>query len=116
MDLQGEMNMNKLTRTEKAARFDAFVSNDDNFIAVEFNDPRAVALRAKAAARFHKTEKARAARTEQTAAQASAFIVGQTVCASHRFTGEVVAIDGAVVSVNVAGTVRKFLASAVAAA
>lgn len=108
--------MTKLTRTEKAARFDAFVSNDDNFVAVEYNDPRAVAIRAKAAAHNAKTEKARAARAEQTAGQAATFAIGQTVCAAYRFTGEVVAIDGPAVSINVAGTVRKFLADNVKAA
>lgn len=107
---------NRLTHSEKASRLDAFLSNDDNFEAVQYNDPRAIARRARNAARFHKAEAVRAVRAEQTAAQAALLVVGQAVSGARGLTGRVVAIDGATVSVDLGGAVRKFIATALTAA
>lgn len=104
------------TRTEKARRLDAFLSNDDNFKAVSYDDPRAVALRAKAAARFHKKQAGRARQAEKEVAIASTFAIGQLVNCGRGVIGEVVAIDGSRVSVSVAGEVSKYIASALTAA
>ena len=101
----------KLTKSEKAARLDAFLCNDDNFVAVEYNDPRAVALRAKSAALNAHKEAVRAARASATEVTAASFSLGQTIRSRRGERGEVVAIEGQNVSLNVNGTVRKFNAA-----
>ena len=101
----------KLTKSEKAARLDAFLSDDDNFVAVEYNDPRAVALRAKSADLNARKEAARAARTSATEYIATSFRIGQILRTRRGERGEVVAIDKQNISISVNGTVREFNAA-----
>ena len=101
----------KLTKSEKAAKLDEFLSDDDNFVAVEYNDPRAVALRTKSAALNAHKEAVRAARASATEATAASFSLGQTLRTRRGERGQVVAIDGQNVSINVNGAVRKFNAA-----
>ena len=101
----------KLTKSEKAAKLDAFLCNEDNFVAVEYNDPRAVALRAKSAALNARKEAVRAAHASLTEERAASFQIGQTLRSRRGERGEVVAIEGQNVSIRVNGAVRKFNAA-----
>jgi len=107
--------MTKLSRTEKAARLDAFLSNDDNFVAIAYDDPRAVALRAKAAKRNHRTAAARALAVAESVQAAGAFTIGQCVKLKARplIASTIVAINGDHIAL---ANGRTFVASALIAA
>lgn len=104
---------NKPTRTEKAARLDAFLSNDDNFVAVEYNDHRAVAHRAKVAANSKRRANAQAKVAAATAEKAAGLVIGQTVSAPRGVVGIIIAIDGSKVRLD---NGRTFIASALTVA
>lgn len=104
-----------MTRSEKTARIDAFLSNEDNFVAVAYSDPHAVAIRAKAAKRHARTQKARETAAAASLAAAMAFEAGQPVKLIRRpfVTGNVVAIKGEYVTLDDGST---YVASALVAA
>lgn len=97
------------------ARINAFCSNDDNFVAVDYNDPRAVAQRAQ-------DSKSRAAKGKRVAAKASkdeaaaAMIkVGDKVQVAHGCFREVVEIRGGLLIVASAGRNQMVQASKIIA-
>ena len=105
-----------MTKSQRAARFDRFCSNDDNFVAVEYSDQRAVAIRNAASKRNAHKNSVQAAREIETSAQAASFSLGQSVYRSNRRAlglGTIVAISGSAISVDFGGKVSKFIASAV---
>jgi hypothetical protein len=110
-----ESKMTKLTKSQKAARLDAFLSNDDNFVAIEYNDPRAIAIRAASAKLHAKKTSVKALRTEDNIKTASSFEIGQTVRTARREIGMISAIEGQNISVLIGGNVRKFNVSGIIA-
>lgn len=104
---------NSLTRSEKARRPDTFLSNDANFVAVSYDDSRAVALRVKAAANAKRRSDGQANIVAATAEKAAGFAIGQTVTAPRGVVAAIVAIDGSKVRLDNGST---YIASALTAA
>lgn len=100
------------------ARINEFCSNDDNFVAIDYNDPRAVAIRAKAARRFAKQEAARAAAQVASEEKAAGFSIGQIVALKNRplNRGPIAAINGDKITVEINGSARTFTAAMLVAA
>lgn len=97
-------------------RLNQFLSDDANFEAVAFHDPRAVAHRAKVAANHQRRMTAQAREAAKAAGKASAFAIGQTLLGARNMIGTVVAIENEFVVVDISGSHRKFHASALRAA
>lgn len=104
---------NKLTRTEKGRRLDTFLSNDSSFVAVSYNDPRAVALRMKAAANAKRRSDGQANMAAATVEKAAGFAIGQIVTAPRGVVAAIVAIDGSKVRLDNGST---YIASALTVA
>jgi hypothetical protein len=106
----------QMNKIERASRLDQFLSDDDNFVAVEYNDPRAIELRNRAAKRWKARQRAAAKRAAEDVACAAKFALGQSVRAGRHF-GEVVAVgENTVLFKDASGVVRKCAASMVVAA
>lgn len=113
-----------MARIDNNAKLNAFLSNDDNFVAVGFNDPRAVAHRAKVAAAGKRAMVAQAKVAKANAAHASTFTIGQIVRHKNRpfdrageVQGPITAMDDRTITIQRAnGSSQTFLAIALVAA
>lgn len=100
------------------ARINDFCSNEDNFVAIDYNDPRAVAIRAAARRRFASDEAKRAAALAASEEKARGFAVGQIVAMKNRplNRGPIAAINGDKITVEINGSARTFTAAMLVAA
>lgn len=97
-------------------RLNQFLSDENNFEAIAYNDPRAVAHRAKVAANARRRASAQTRETAKAAEKASTFEVGQPVLGARGLRGTIISIDREFVVLNVNGAHRTFHAAALRAA